>query len=184
MVMQMQGAAEEFAKQIVHNIIREHEEQYCRFRNEYLRRPSTSLFVKKWFQVLEFSMAGNALWSIHALQYHLDVRNPYICPAEISSVFKELQVMRSKLDNTKRSIEIYQYRPNLKLIKAGASATDPAYKVLEALDDTYITSMPSKGFRHHLIDALQTWFNVPERSLALISGVTSLLHEASLMWGP
>ncbi|KAF4204886.1 hypothetical protein CNMCM8927_006919 [Aspergillus lentulus] len=177
MVMQMQDTAEESAKQIVRGLIREHEEQYCLLRDEYLRRPSTSLSVKKWFQVLELSMAGNALWSIHALRYHLDVKNPYICPPEVPSVFKKLQVMRSKQSKKRKDARL-----------GGEGATDPAYKVLEALDETvlwkpyeYITSMPSKGFRHHLIDALQTWFNVPEHSLALISGVASLLHEASLM---
>jgi geranylgeranyl pyrophosphate synthase len=178
MVMQMQDTAEESAKQIVRDLIREHEEQYCLLRDEYLRRPSTSLSVQKWFQVLELSMAGNALWSIHALRYHLDVRNPYICPPELPSVFKELELKRSKLESIKKG--------NARVGSEGE--TGPEYKVLDALDETvlwkpyeYITSMPSKGFRHHLIDALQTWFNVPERSLALISGVASLLHEASLM---
>jgi hypothetical protein len=116
MVMQMQDTAEETAKQIVHDLIREHEEQYCLLRDEYLRRPSTSLSVKKWFQVLELSMAGNALWSIHALRYHLDVRNPYICPPELPSVFKELEVKRSKSESIKKgnagveSMESIQYR--------------------------------------------------------------------------
>lgn len=135
MVIQMQGAPEESAKQIVHNIILEHEEQYCRLRDEYLRRPGTSPSVRKWFQVLELSMAGNALWSIHALRYHLDVRNPYICPAELPSVFNELQVMRSKREAIKKGIGIDRYHPNERLIKAGASATDHAFKALEAPDD-------------------------------------------------
>ncbi|EAW21078.1 putative polyprenyl synthetase [Aspergillus fischeri NRRL 181] len=160
MVMRMQDTTEESAKQIVRTIIREHEEQYCLLRDEYLGRPGTSLSVQKWFQVLELSMAGNALWSIHALRYHLD---------EVWNLFN---VTGSEADQA----------------RAGEGETGPTYKVLDALDETvlwkpyeYMTSMPSKGFRHHLIDALQTWFNVPERSLMLISGVASLLHEASLM---
>jgi hypothetical protein len=116
MVMQMQDTAEESAKQRVRDLIREHEEQYCLLRDEYLRRPSTSLSVQKWFQVLELSMAGNALWSIHALRYHLDVRNPYICTPELPSVFKELELKRSKLESIKKgnarvgSMESIQYR--------------------------------------------------------------------------
>ncbi|KAE8389478.1 isoprenoid synthase domain-containing protein [Aspergillus alliaceus] len=174
----MQDTTEETAKQMVYNIIREHEEQYCLLRDEYLGRPCTSMSAKKWFQVLELSMAGNALWSIHAPRYHLDVRDPYICPAEIPSVFRELHVVGLKpeaMEDGEAGLE-------------SASATGPAYKALGVLDDTvlwkpyeYIVSMPSKAFRHHLIDALQTWFIVLERSLALISGVASLLHEASLM---
>ncbi|KAL4756114.1 bifunctional terpene synthase/polyprenyl synthetase family protein [Aspergillus foveolatus] len=181
MLMRMQDTTEESAKQIVRTLIREHEEQYCLLRDKYLERPSTSLSVKKWFQVLELSMAGNALWSIHALRYHPEVRNPYIRPPELPSVFKELEIKRLKPKSVNKG-------------NAGVGSEDEtgttasACKVLDALDERvlwkpyeYITSMPSKGFRHHLIDALQTWFNVPERSLALISGVASLLHEASLM---
>ncbi|PKX88696.1 putative polyprenyl synthetase [Aspergillus novofumigatus IBT 16806] len=158
MVMQVQDIGEESAKQTVRALIREHEEQYCLLRDEYLRRPSTSLSVKKWFQVLELSMAGNALWSIHALRYHPDYG--------IYSIWFE-----SDADS----------------LRAGEDATGPAYKVLEALDETvlwkpyeYITSMSSKGFRHHLIDALQTWFNVPERSVALISGLDDI-QDGSLL---
>jgi hypothetical protein len=122
MVMQMQDTAEESAKQIVCNIIREHEEQYCRLRDAYLQRPTTSLSVKKWFQVLELSMAGNALWSIHALRYHLDARNPYICPTEVPSVFKNLQVKRSEPESTKGdarlgSMDSIPYRQKQMLIK-------------------------------------------------------------------
>ncbi|KAL3486676.1 putative polyprenyl synthetase [Aspergillus germanicus] len=163
MVMQTQQVDEEMAKHRVLNIIRQNEEQYCLMRDQYLKRPHTSHSVKRWFQILELSMAGNALWSIHAPRYHLDVRNPYISPSVVPSVFEELHIMQTKSDDM------------------NAAKT-------QTLDDSvlwkpynYITSLPSKGVRQHLIDALQTWFNVPRSSLAAISGVASLLHEASLM---
>ncbi|KAL4925666.1 bifunctional terpene synthase/polyprenyl synthetase family protein [Aspergillus undulatus] len=158
MVMQMQQIDEETAKHIVLNIIRENEEQYCLLRDEHLKRSNISYSVKKWFQILELSMAGNALWSIHAPRYHLNVRNPYDCPSEVPSVFKELQIMQLKPDTRKTETTRVLWKP---------------YE--------YITSLPSKGFRQHLIDALQTWFDVPGSSLAAISGVASLLHESSLM---
>ncbi|KAL2837121.1 putative polyprenyl synthetase [Aspergillus pseudoustus] len=170
MVMQMQQVDEETAKHMVRNIIHENEEQYCLLRDEYLKRPNTSHAVKRWFQILESSMAGNALWSIHAPRYHLDVRNPYTYPSEVPSVFKELQIMQSKSNSGK------------------TEKTQLQDGILERLDEAvlwkpyeYITSLPSKGFRQHLIDALQTWFDVPRGSLEAISGVASLLHEASLM---
>jgi hypothetical protein len=117
MVMQMQDTTEETAKQTVHNIICEHEEQYCLLRDEYLGTPCTSMSVRKWFQVLELSMAGNALWSIHTPRYHLDVRDPYICPARTPSVFKELHVMGLKPEAMKNeemglgSMVIYSISP-------------------------------------------------------------------------
>jgi hypothetical protein len=101
MVMQMQQVDEEAAKHRVLDIIRQNEEQYCLMRDEYLKGPNTSHSVKRWFQILELSMAGNALWSIHAPRYHLDVRNPYVSPSVVPSVFGDLQIMQSKSDDTK-----------------------------------------------------------------------------------
>ncbi|KAI1175872.1 isoprenoid synthase domain-containing protein [Nemania sp. FL0916] len=45
----------------------------------------------------------------------------------------------------------------------------------------YITSLPSKGVRNAMIDGLETWYNVPEESLAAIRDIIGLLHNASLM---
>ncbi|KAL4917736.1 isoprenoid synthase domain-containing protein [Aspergillus aurantiobrunneus] len=96
-VMQMHDVDEDTAKQTVCRIIREHEEQYCRLRDEYLQSPNLSLAVRKWFQVLELSIAGNALWSIHAIRYHPDVRNPYSGPFDFSSDFNVLAVVQPRL---------------------------------------------------------------------------------------
>ncbi|KAL2870569.1 bifunctional terpene synthase/polyprenyl synthetase family protein [Aspergillus lucknowensis] len=178
MVIEMQQVDEETAKHRVLDIIRRNEQQYCFVRDEHLKRPNISHSVRKWFQILELSMAGNALWSIHVPRYHLDVRNPYISPSVVPSVFKGLQIMQSESNGGKAE----------KTRTQKTNETKNPQAVLERLDDSvlwrpyeYITSLPSKNIRQHLIDALQTWFNVPRSSLAAISGVASLLHEASLM---
>jgi hypothetical protein len=92
MVMHIQNTDEETAKKVVYEIIRTHEEQYCRVRDEYLTHSQTSPAVKKWFQVLELSIAGNALWSIRAIRYHPSAKNPYHVIFRGSSVFRELKV--------------------------------------------------------------------------------------------
>ncbi|KAL4997272.1 hypothetical protein BDV10DRAFT_186458 [Aspergillus recurvatus] len=169
MVVQLQQLDVETAKHIVLSIIRENEEQYCLLRDEHMKRPDTSHSVKKWFQILELSMAGNALWSIHARRHHLNVRNPYKRPSEVPS--EGLQIMQLKPDTRKTEKTRAQNRP------LGTNKTNTAYENLETLDETvlwkpyeYITSLPSKGFRQHLIDALQTWFNVAGSSLVAIPG--------------
>ncbi|KAL7661591.1 hypothetical protein ACMYSQ_000983 [Aspergillus niger] len=177
MIMQIHDTDEESAKRVVHNIIREHEERYCCLRDDYLKRSDTSLSIKKWFQILELSIAGNALWSIRALRYHQDVQNPYRGSFDFPSVFS--------------SLKITQFAPDMGLGEGGIADPErknPALAAILQLDDTilwkpyeYLTSTPSKGFRNHLIDALQEWYKVPQASLAVISGVASLLHEASLM---
>lgn len=45
----------------------------------------------------------------------------------------------------------------------------------------YIDSMPSKGVRNSVIDGLEMWYQVPERSLAIIREIVNLLHSSSLM---
>jgi geranylgeranyl pyrophosphate synthase len=46
----------------------------------------------------------------------------------------------------------------------------------------YIESLPSKGVRNILIDALNVWFKVPEASCNIIREVVALLHTSSLMF--
>ncbi|GKZ29620.1 hypothetical protein AbraIFM66950_005774 [Aspergillus brasiliensis] len=174
-VMQTHNTDEESAKNVVCNIIREHEERYCRLRDEYLKRPDVSLSIKKWFRILELSIAGNALWSICAIRYHQDVKNPYEGSFDFPSVFSSLKVT--------------QFAP--KVGSKSENIAGPKYPALtpaRKLDDSilwkpyeYLTSSPSKHFRNHLIDALQEWYKLPQASLAIISGITTLLHEASLM---
>ncbi|KAL2194458.1 isoprenoid synthase domain-containing protein [Corynascus similis CBS 632.67] len=53
-------------------------------------------------------------------------------------------------------------------------------KVLEA-PSLYIDSLPGKGIRNHTIMALNAWFNLPPREIAIILRITDLLHGASLM---
>lgn len=46
---------------------------------------------------------------------------------------------------------------------------------------TYISSMPSKGVRRALIDALNTWFCVPAGLLSTITSIVNMMHNASLI---
>lgn len=46
----------------------------------------------------------------------------------------------------------------------------------------YIKSLPAKGVRDILINALDVWLQVPERSLDIIKEVVDLLHTSSLMY--
>ncbi|KAE8149070.1 polyprenyl synthetase [Aspergillus avenaceus] len=179
MVMQMQGTDEETAKKVTHGIIRKHEEQYCRLRDEYLQKPGLSSSLKKWFQVLEISMAGNALWSVNIIRYHKGVKNPYEGHFNVRSVFGGRDVLQS--DRQLRGKENGDTNNN-------AGPSNAVFQTLTGLDDSiiwkpyeYITSMGSKGFRQHLIEALQMWYMVPHRSLLIISSVATMLHEASLM---
>lgn len=41
--------------------------------------------------------------------------------------------------------------------------------------------MPSKGVRNSVIDGLEMWYQVPEKSLKTIRDIVALLHSSSLM---
>ena len=46
----------------------------------------------------------------------------------------------------------------------------------------HLSSRPGKGVREQLIAAFNTWLNVSEESIAIISKVVELLHTASLLY--
>jgi ophiobolin F synthase len=45
----------------------------------------------------------------------------------------------------------------------------------------YINSMPSKGVRSALIDALNLWFQIPKQALDKIENIINILHQASII---
>lgn len=45
----------------------------------------------------------------------------------------------------------------------------------------YIKSLPSKGIRSSLVDALNVWLQVPEKKLVIIKNVIEMLHNSSLI---
>ncbi|MCJ1270922.1 hypothetical protein MMC22_010819 [Lobaria immixta] len=45
----------------------------------------------------------------------------------------------------------------------------------------YIKSLPSKGFRSSLVDALNVWLQVPQKKLIVIKNVIEMLHNSSLI---
>ncbi|KAM0347287.1 hypothetical protein ACHAPU_004806 [Fusarium lateritium] len=46
----------------------------------------------------------------------------------------------------------------------------------------YLEMMPSKNFRNSVIDGLEVWYQVPEKSLGIIRNIINLIHSASLMY--
>ena len=46
----------------------------------------------------------------------------------------------------------------------------------------YIESLPSKGIRNSAIDAMEVWYQVPDKSLTTIRNIINTLHNSSLMY--
>ncbi|KAK8101989.1 polyprenyl synthetase [Apiospora kogelbergensis] len=45
----------------------------------------------------------------------------------------------------------------------------------------YLEMMPSKDIRNAVIDGLEAWYHVPEKSLSVIRDIVTMLHSSSLM---
>ncbi|KAF2223850.1 geranylgeranyldiphosphate synthase [Elsinoe ampelina] len=45
----------------------------------------------------------------------------------------------------------------------------------------YISRLPSKQFRVHLLEALNTWYEIPQNDMSRISDIMQLLHNCSLI---
>lgn len=46
----------------------------------------------------------------------------------------------------------------------------------------YVASLPAKGLRDHLLEALNVWFGLNERALSTIKDIINTLHNVSLMY--
>ena len=56
----------------------------------------------------------------------------------------------------------------------------PAQAILEPFRHVY--SVPGKDIRGQMLDAFDTWLQVPQEKLKIISKVVSMLHTASLLY--
>lgn len=46
----------------------------------------------------------------------------------------------------------------------------------------YLKSLPSKGVREQLVDAMNVWYEVPAEELNIIKRAIGMLHALSLMY--
>jgi hypothetical protein len=76
-LMKSQSLSENAAKALLKAKIREHEERYCQLRDEYLSSPNPSPAIVRWFSCLEFSIAGNFVWSLQTTRYWATGETPY-----------------------------------------------------------------------------------------------------------
>ena len=60
------------------------------------------------------------------------------------------------------------------------ACSPPAQAILEPFRHVY--SVPGKDIRGQMLDAFDTWLQVPQEKLKIISKVVSMLHTASLLY--
>ncbi|KAG8630370.1 hypothetical protein KVT40_001989 [Elsinoe batatas] len=62
--------------------------------------------------------------------------------------------------------------------------TMDSHQIFQAIVDSpllYISRLPSKHFRVHLLEALNTWYEIPQNDMSRVSDILQLLHNCSLI---
>ena len=197
------------ARERVRSLITVHEDKFLHERDLlYKENPSLPFYLRKLAEVCEPSIAGYHFWCAVCPRYN-DWK-PTAQVGRTKSSHVERNEHSSSLSNPTRgpiqeSAKITGMRDSADLpkandsmtgtIEAGTNAQKPETTEIRLVDGdrshldasallapcNYIESLPSKGFRMSLIEALNVWLQVPEKELKVIKKVVEMLHNASLM---
>ncbi|CZR58890.1 uncharacterized protein PAC_08782 [Phialocephala subalpina] len=137
--------------------------------------------IVRWFGLLDMVIAGNALWSITCPRYHRD--RPQLCrdqlPAVQDDVDKMLPFRDVALSLTPPPEDSSKHETSL--VFKDYLPSEKIYEKIIMEPFEYITSLPAKGLRDHLLEALNTWFGLEEGPLSMIKDIINTLHNVSLM---
>ncbi|KAJ6032730.1 hypothetical protein N7540_003462 [Penicillium herquei] len=189
-VMDSKMLTENAAKEVVRSEIKAHEERFCHLRDQYKATSTPSKSIMSLLDLLEHSMAGNFIWSIHAPRYRKSDRDLYhdhiaTFGTERVKVLPQVFPSGSSFETTD-DIDVVNLGHSknqvieddiwLKTSLGSHSKDEP---VMDPY--TYINSLPSKNIRQTLIFALNSWYKVPNKSLLIIGDAINFLHNSSLL---
>ncbi|KAK6525835.1 hypothetical protein TWF281_010878 [Arthrobotrys megalospora] len=184
--MQWEKLDVEAAKNTVHRRINEFERDFLR-RREELEKCYTGYDPRllQYLESLFYTIAGNVIWSSTCPRY-----NPGLALTSMQNASERYSTQSLERDAA----------PETKTEKCGSSVSSTAPSTISdrsnrrdrnesgKLDTRhllapyiYLTSMPSKGVREAFVDALNLWFDIPEKLLSEIKQIGQILHTASIM---
>ncbi|KAK2025341.1 geranylgeranyl pyrophosphate synthase [Colletotrichum zoysiae] len=190
------GLSIEAAKDVVKDRIISAELDFCQRRDDLYRvLPDISLELKRWIDCAGLAVSGNHYWCS-------------VCPRQNAwkketlpngkGLSTSIGAKRRASDSANTAAEEETPEKKRKESDLGVAASSngepnghghgvaqyPLYKpsnhAMKAPAD-YISSMPSKGVRSALIDALNVWLHVPPAAIKTITSVVNALHNASLI---
>ena len=202
MLMRTRNLPLDQAKKTIKDLIIADEQEYVARKKAFYEQCSTvSITLRRWVEVAGTVMAGNHYWSSHCPRYHAFAKHeasPEVsdnsCRASESSRASTASRDTSpslsdrNLSLKQTAMRTLRYPSPAKveaahstLSLAGTSAWPEPDRSVILQPCSYISTMPSKGVRSQLIDALNDWFHVPKASLDTISEIIRQLHDASLI---
>ncbi|GKT67041.1 geranylgeranyl pyrophosphate synthetase [Colletotrichum tofieldiae] len=191
------GLSIESAKDEVKRRIIDAERSFCQRRDElYRTKPDIALKLKRWIDCAGLAVSGNHYWcsacprqnawkneTLHNGNGVKKLPNGSgakrrVSHSAVTSAEREAPTKKRK-DSSVHAPGTSEDKPNLCEV-----SQYPLYKpsnlAMNAPAD-YISSMPSKGVRSALIDALNSWLHVPPTTIKTITSVVDALHNASLI---
>ncbi|KAL4956126.1 isoprenoid synthase domain-containing protein [Aspergillus filifer] len=201
LLMRDYGYTEDEANSILKQEARKGEEKFIAAYNAWEDAPGPkSHELRRYWHMALFLFSGAIFWFAHAQRYN---RTDLATTAEdrarwIGKCDGPLRVLKDyPPPKASRSSKSSNGEPNgaSRVQVNGNSSVSPDLSLrtpftapfLKAPSHTceapyeYVNSLPSKGMRNRLIDALNVWLKVPSKSLETIKNIVQMLHNASLM---
>ncbi|GKT48733.1 ophiobolin F synthase [Colletotrichum spaethianum] len=193
--MKTEGIAVDQAREVVRNRILAYEADFLRLKTEFFaQNPNISAHLKKYVEVCGVITAGNHYWCANCPR-HNSWRNGNASPVKRSFSFSTSDTISdnctlSPAPASSSSIS-HTSSPTTDLTLSEVIGftilTSDDQKPLKLSDSAleapqhYIRSMPSKGLRRSLAEALNQWLVVDDVSLDQITNIIDLLHNSSLI---
>ncbi|KAK0113545.1 hypothetical protein ONS95_013796 [Cadophora gregata] len=198
-----QGLTVEEAREKVRNSIIIHEKEYLALKADfYESHPQVSLALKRYIEVCGVIVAGNHYWCANCPR-HNDWQKNFDEGYAQTHIINEMSITTnpkkrktpdadsnssgSNFDSgfsSERSLGMKT--PRTSISESSLSHLDEAIwrkpadtAIMEPIN--YINSLPSKGVRTMLIEAIDQWLGVPPQSLKIIKEIVDQLHNASLI---
>lgn len=203
-----EGLSIEAAKNAVKLRIIKSERDFCQRRDELcMAQPDLPMKLRRWIDCAGLAVSGNHYWcsacprqnawknetlangarEINATHGSVsngingtNGTNGHGVKRQLSPCPEEVAPSKKRRDS---GVSVPEGSDSSRTDQGGVSSYpfhEPSSLALDAPVD-YISSMPSKGVRSALIEALNTWLHVPAAPIKTITAVVNTLHNASLI---
>ncbi|KAH7051136.1 geranylgeranyl pyrophosphate synthase [Macrophomina phaseolina] len=193
LLVRTKGLSIETAKDAVKEMIISAEREFCLRRDElYRTQPDISLKLRRWIDCAGLAVSGNHYWC-SACPRQNAWKNEAITsrnikrPLELTAASEAEQPSAKKPKRRDSGANVSDVPPSESSATEGGLdhvAWYPLYKPSTLAMESpakYVMSMPSKGVRSTLIEALNMWLHVPPKALESITSIVDMLHNASLI---
>ncbi|KAJ6104679.1 isoprenoid synthase domain-containing protein [Penicillium sp. IBT 18751x] len=201
--MQWENLSIDEAKEKVRQVVHKYECAYQKQMNDFIAdEKQCSPKLCEYLKALAFQIPGNIVWSLRCPRYH-----PELC-AEGELLLQRgadetiNARIEQNMDSSREDPEPLTQEDSDSDISSSTSVCSPkshpssrssvgsldgfsddleGKKLLLLAPFEYISSLPSKGVREALIDALNVWMGVPDCTVKAVKSIAQKLHSSSLM---